>query len=111
MSGTVLALRARPEVLTVSASEAATGGETIRVRVQMPELWDTIAVRCGVETSVAALKRAALEAFGQRLYPSRDYVMKLRGHEVHHEEGSVRAAGAREGSTFLLTFRHKRPVR
>jgi hypothetical protein len=38
-------------------------------------------------------------------------VMKLRGHEVVHEGATVRAAGAREGSTFLLTFRHRRPVR
>lgn len=107
MSGTVLALRARPEVLTVGAS----GAETIAVRVQMPELWDTIAMRCAVDTPVAVLKQAALEAFGQRLYAPVEYVMKLRGHEVHHEEASVRAVGARAGSTFLLTFRHKRPVR
>jgi len=107
VSGTVLALRARPEVLTVGAS----GAETLTVRVQMPELWDTIAVRCAADTSVTTLKRAALEAFGQQLYAPVDYVMKLRGHEVHREEASVRAAGAREGSTFLLTFRHKRPVR
>jgi len=107
VSGTVLALRARPEVLSVGAS----GAETIAVRVQMPELWDTIAVRCASETSVTMLKRAALDAFGQQLYAPVEYVMKLRGHEVHYEERSVRAVGARDGSTFLLTFRHKRPVR
>jgi hypothetical protein len=107
VSGTVLALRARPEVLTVGAS----GAEAITVRVQMPELWDTIAVRCAVDTPVVVLKRAALEAFGQHLHAPVEYVMKLRGHEVHHEEVSVRTTGAREGSTFLLTFRHKRPVR
>ena len=107
MSGTVLALRVRPGVLTAGAVV----GETLTVRVQMPELWDTIAIRCGVDTSIAALKQAALEAFGQHLHPAMDYVMKLRGHEVVVEEASVRAAGARDGSTFLLTYRHRRPVR
>jgi len=102
-----MALRARPGVLTVGDLT----GETILVRVQMPELWDTIAVRCGAEASVAALKAAAFQQFGQHLHRPVDYVMKLRGHEVVHEGATVRAAGAREGSTFLLTFRHRRPVR
>jgi hypothetical protein len=37
--------------------------------------------------------------------------MKLRGHEVRDEASTVSAAGARDGSTFLLTYRHRRPVK
>jgi len=107
VSGTVLALRARPGVLTAGPS----GADAITVRVQMPELWDTIAVRCAVETSVMELKAVALAAFGQLLHPPVEFVVKLRGHEVHREGESVHAVGAREGSTFLLTHRHRRPVR
>ena len=107
MTGTVLALRARPGILSVGATD----GETILVRVQMPEFWDTIAVRCAVDTPISALKTAALAAFGQYLHAPVEYVVKLRGHEVHREAESVQTVGAREGSTFLLTHRHRRPVR
>lgn len=107
MSGTVLALRARPEAVIVGEA----GAETIAVRVQMPELWDTIVMRCAPGCSVAQLKSAALQAFGQRHHPAAEYVCKLRGHEIRYEGVSLREAGARDGSTILLTFRHRRPVR
>ena len=102
-----LPFRARGTALALGADDAS----AITVRVQLPELWETIAVRCGGAVSVAALKAAALEAFGQRLHPAHEYVMKLRGHEVRDESATVAGAGARDGSTFLLTYRHRRPVR
>lgn len=106
MSAVVSGLRSRPGLLALGAeSESA-----ITVRVQIPELWDVVAVRCAADTSVLALKRAALEAFGQRA-PAVDYVLKLRGFEVLDESVPVTVAGAREGSTFLLTYRRRRPVR
>ena len=108
MSGTVSALRARPGVISLGADAP----DAISVRVQMPELWDTIAVRCAGDTSVLALKGAALEAFGvSHQSPIEDYVMKLRGFEVLDEGAPVTVAGARDGSTFLLTYRRRRPVR
>lgn len=107
MSAVVNTLRARPGLLALGAeSETA-----ITVRVQMPEQWDVVAVRCAADTSVLALKRAALEAFGQRTFPAADYVLKLRGFEVLDEAAPVTVAGARDGSTFLLTYRRRRPVR
>lgn len=106
MNAVVNALRARPGLLALGDSDAA-----ITVRVQLPELWETIAVRCAPDTTVAALKRAAIEAFGQQSHPPHEFVLKLRGFEVLDETAPVTVAGAREGSTFLLTYRHRRPVR
>jgi hypothetical protein len=100
-------LRARPGVIALGAD--APGAFT--VRVQMPEVWDVVAVRCAADTSVGALKRAAFDAFGQIHHPVDDYVMKLRGIEVLNEDAPLSVAGAREGSTFLLTCRYRRPVR
>lgn len=100
-------LRARPGLLSLGADSA----DAITVRVQMPELWETIAVRCAADTSVLALKLAALEAFEQHQHPAVEYVMKLRGFEVFDESVPVIVAGAREGSTLLLTYRFRRPVR
>lgn len=106
-SGVVNTLRARPGILALGDNAPS----AITLRVQMPELWDTITVRCAGDTSVLALKKAALEAFGQWHQPAADYVVKLRGFEVLDESAPVTVAGAREGSTFLLTNRHRRPVR
>ncbi|MEX2180489.1 MAG: hypothetical protein WD771_00465 [Gemmatimonadaceae bacterium] len=109
MSGAavVSSLRARDGVLALGAADAP----AITVRVQMPELWDTLAVRCTDGTPVLALKRAALAAFEQHDHPVEDYVVKLRGFEVLDESAPVTVAGARDGSTFLLTHRRRRPVR
>lgn len=107
MSATVNMLRARPGVLALGADAA----HAITVRVQMPELWDTLAVRCAPDTSVLALKQAALDAFLPVHHPTVDFVMKLRGFEVFDESQPLDVAGARDGSTFLLTYRHRRPVR
>jgi len=106
-AGVTLPFRTHGAALALGADDAT----AITVRVQLPELWETIAVRCGSAVSAAALKAAALEAFGQRLHPAHEYVMKLRGHEVRDEASTVSAAGARDGSTFLLTYRHRRPVK
>jgi hypothetical protein len=103
----VNALRARPGIIDLGASTPG----AFTVRVQMPEVWDVVAVRCAGDTSVAALKRAAFDAFGQVHHVVDDYVMKLRGIEVLDEAAPLTSAGAREGSTFLLTCRYRRPVR
>lgn len=107
MSGVVSSLRSRPGILALEGE----GPGTFIVRVQMPELWDTVAVRCGESTSVLAMKKAALEAFEEHAHPVEDYVLKLRGFEVLDEAAPVTVAGARDGSTFLLTYRRRRPVR
>lgn len=107
MSAAVNMLRARPGVLVMGVDSPT----AITVRVQMPELWDTLAVRCAPDTSVLALKQAALDAFIPIHQPTVDFVMKLRGFEVLDESQPLDVAGARDGSTFLLAYRHRRPVR
>ncbi len=109
MTSVVSSLRARRDLLTLT--DRPESPTAITVRVQMPELWETIAVRCEPDTPVLALKRAALKAFGQHDYPATDYVLKLRGFEVVDESAPVSVADARDGSIFLLTYRWRRPVR
>src|SRR5690606_9989596 len=53
VSAVLNSLRARPGVLALGADAA----QAITVRVQMPELWDTLAVRCAPDSSVLALKQ------------------------------------------------------
>jgi hypothetical protein len=83
----------------------------VNVLVQLLERWDRMAFNVPPETSVATLKRDALDAFGLTSAEPADYVVKLRGWDVLGEQGSVAESGARDGSTYLLTLRRRRAVR
>ena len=83
----------------------------MKLRVQLLERWDRIAVDVAAETPVATLKRDSLAAFGLGSAMPADYVVKLRGWEVLGEQGSVAESGARDGSTYLITLRRRRAVR
>ena len=83
----------------------------MKLRVQLLERWDRKAFDVAPETPVATLKRDALAAFGLAEASPADYVVKLRGWEVLGEEGSVADSGARDGSTYLMAYRRRRPVR
>ena len=102
----VAALRARPGVLRLGK-----GGETMTVRVEIPEQWDVVVVEASPATTVADVKRAAVEAIlGSDALPD-ELVIKLNGFEVLNEQVSLSDAGAKNGSTFLATYRRRRPVR
>ena len=100
-------LRARGDELQLTKA----GSPAITVRVEMPEVWDTVRAVVSPDTQVLDLKRAALAA----LYPAaelhEDYVFKLRGWEVLDELGTIASTSAVDGSIFLLTHRRRRPVR
>jgi hypothetical protein len=103
----VAGLRARPGVLHLGKS----GGETITVRVEIPEQWDVVVVEASPETTVADVKRAAVEAILGAATPADELVIKLNGFEVLNEQVPLVDAGAKDGSIFLATYRRRRPVR
>lgn len=101
----VQSVRARAEALQVKGE-----GRTLRVRVEMPELWDVVKVQVAESATVLDVKKAVLA----ELVPSAhelDYVMKLRGLEVLDEGRTLAESGAIDGSIFLLSHRRRRPVR
>ena len=103
----VAQLRSRPGTLRLG-----TGTEpVITVRVQMPEVWDTLRVQAPGDTAVSLLKLRALESLVPDAAHPEDYVVKLRGFEVLDESLSLTGAGARDGSIFLIHNRRRRPVR
>jgi hypothetical protein len=83
----------------------------MKLCVQLMERWDRLAFDVPAETPVATLKAEALAAFGLAAAPPADYVVKLHGWEVLGEQGSVAESGARDGSTYLMAYRRRRPVR
>ena len=101
----VTSLRARPETLVLGNAPRLT------LRVEMPEVWDAVRIQAPGAEPISAIKEKALEA----LYPNgasyADFVLKLNGYEVLDESVPLSQTGAIDGSTFLLTFRRRRPVR
>ena len=87
------------------------GATRITVRIELAEQWDTVAFDVAADTPVLALKRAALAEFGLGSVNSDEFVLKLRGIEVVNEGESVASGSARNGSSYLLAYRHRRPVR
>lgn len=102
----VAQLRSRPGAIRLGT----TGEPVITVRVQVPEVWDTVRVDAPADTPVNTIKQHALEALAPGADGS-DWVVKLRGFEVLDEGASLSVAGAKDGSTFLVTSRRRRPVR
>ena len=100
-------LRARPGVVRVGTD----GQPRVSLRVQMPEVWDVVVVETPATEPVSAVKAAALAALSPNGDPPDAFVFKLNGYEVLDEAVSVAESGARDGSTFLLTYRRRRPVR
>jgi hypothetical protein len=102
----VAQLRARPEAIRLGTGASP----VITVRVQVPEIWDTVRIDAPPDTSVLTVKEHALNALVAGSDPS-EWVVKLRGFEVLDESATLEAAGAVNGSTFLVTSRRRRPVR
>ena len=101
----VSSLRARPGTLVLGQAPRLT------IRVEMPEVWDAVRIQAPAAEPISAIKETALQA----LYPDgasyADFVIKLHGYEVLDESVPLGQSGALDGSTFLLTFRRRRPVR
>ena len=100
-------LRTRPGAIRLGSDEAP----VITLRVEMPEIWDTVRIDAPPTESALAVKVAALEALFPPAEFHDDFVLKLRGWEVLDESASLAEVGAVNGSIFLLTHRRRRPVR
>lgn len=83
----------------------------ITIRVEMPEVWDTVRIEAPSTAAVLTVKTQALAALYPEGADAGELVMKLNGFEVRDEGVSLADAGATDGSIFLLTFRRRRPVK
>ncbi len=85
-------------------------GNPMRVRAQVLEAWDAIRIDADPSASVRSLKQLALRELYPEDLPETEFVVKLNGFEVLDEDVPLSACGARNGSTFLITDRRRRPV-
>ncbi len=106
----VVQLRSRPGVSVLPGAGEA-DADVLHLRVEMPEVWDVARIDASPAEPVLAVKVHALAALYPKAKSHEDFVLKLRGNEIFDESASLADAGARDGSTFLLTYRRRRPVR
>ncbi len=102
----VTELRSTDDVIVVEGQ-----GTVLHLRVQAAELWDAMRVDAPAGVSFATVKQAALSAFFPAGAAQADYVGKVRGFEILHENQSIESCGIRDGSTILLARRRRRPVK
>jgi len=103
----VTQLRSRPSTIRL----AAPGAEAITIRVEMPEVWDVVAIVVAPGESVITVKVRALAALFPEGQNESNFVLKLRGWEILDETASLADAGVIDGSILLLTHRRRRAVR
>ena len=103
----VTGLRSRATTIRLSPERS----EVITIRVEMPEVWDVVAIVVAATEPVIAVKVRALEALFPEAELHQDFVLKLRGWEILDEAESLADAGVIDGSILLLTHRRRRPVR
>jgi hypothetical protein len=82
------------------------------VRVMVTDVWDQVFLPVEARTTVAQLKRAALQAALKRSRIDPDaYVVKFRGAEVLDETATVGSLGAVPNAPFIVLPARRQPVR
>lgn len=103
----VTTLRSRPAIIRL----APEGMPAITIRVEMPEVWDVVAIAVSPTEPVVRVKMSALTALYPEAEVHQDFVVKLNGWEILDEFAALADAGVIDGSILLLTFRRRRAVR
>jgi len=85
-------------------------GKPLMVRAQVLEAWDAIRIEADPSATVRSLKQLALRELYPENIPDDEFVVKLNGFEILDEGAPLSATDARDGSTFLITDRRRRPV-
>lgn len=100
-------IRARASTIRLGAERP----DAITIRVEMPEVWDTVRIVAPPREPALTVKMRALEA----LYPDAthhgDFVLKFRGWEVLDEASPLADLGIGNGAILLVTHRRRRAVR
>ena len=82
----------------------------LAVRVMVEDAWDEVFLELPEGTSLAELKRQALERTYVMRNPS-DYLLKYRGAALSDETRSLSEAGLVQNAALIVLSRRRRPVR
>ncbi len=90
---------------------AAPGAGVFTIRVTASDVWDTVRITARPETTVDEVKQRAVAAFYAEDAVADDFVLKLRGWEMLDERAALADSGVLDGSTILLAYRRRRPIK
>jgi hypothetical protein len=82
----------------------------MQLRAQVLEAWDAIKIDADPSASVKSLKQLALKELYHDVRNDDQYMVKLNGWEILDEDAPISSTAAKNGSTFLITDRRRRPV-
>jgi hypothetical protein len=82
----------------------------LRLRVTVQDAWDEIPLDLPPDTSLAELKRRALDGTRVTRDPG-EYVLKFRGAELYDESRSLADVGLVNNGAVIVLPRRRRPVR
>jgi hypothetical protein len=102
----VNSLRTRGKPFTLGAPS----DKPLRLKAQVLEAWDAIPIDANPSATVRSLKELALRELYPDVQHDDEYVVKLNGFEMLDEDAPLSSTAARNGSTFLITDRRRRPV-
>lgn len=83
---------------------------TLPVRVMVQDAWDEVQLDLPPGTSLAEVKRRALDATRVVRNPA-EYLLKFRGAELQDETQSLAEAGLVPNGALIVLPRRRRPVR
>ena len=98
-------IRAQPTTLRADPE----GGWMIRVEIS--DVWDVVRIEAAPTTPVRVVKAMAVSHLVSDADSADEFVTKLNGVEILDEDQPLAAVGAENGSTFLVAYRRRRPVR
>lgn len=90
---------------------SAGAGEPFVIRGQVHEAWDAVRLQVSANTTVAAVKQAALAALMADERDPAAYMAKVGGTEIRDESLPLSAVAVRAGTTVLVHARRRRPIR
>jgi len=88
-----------------------TQAHRVTLRVWVPDVWDIVDLAVSPSTTVAEVKREALERAVGRVPEPDAYEVKFRGALVTEERRTMADLGARDGTPMIVLPARRRPVR
>jgi hypothetical protein len=85
--------------------------ERFAVRVMVTDVWDQVFLAVEPGTTVAELKRRALEQALKRQASAEEYVVKFRGAAVLDEATTLETLGVVPNAPLIILPRRRQPVR
>ncbi len=86
--------------------------ERFAIRVMVPDAWDQVFLAVDSTTTIAEVKRQALErALKRPAGTADDYLVKFRGGLVLDETATLAAVGVGAKAPLIVLRAHRRPVR